>query len=46
MVSPEAKSAAPAMFGVRMYQVGFGDCFLLSFGYDEDLADGRRERHV
>ncbi|MET0860818.1 MAG: hypothetical protein ABW091_07305 [Microbacterium sp.] len=31
---------------VRMYQVGFGDCFLLSLEYDEPLPDGRAERHV
>ena len=29
-----------------MYQVGFGDCFLISFAYDAPLADGRRERHI
>jgi hypothetical protein len=29
-----------------MYRVGFGDCFLLSFGYDRPLPDGRDERHV
>lgn len=31
---------------VRMYQVGFGDCFLASFEYDGPLADGRSERHM
>jgi hypothetical protein len=31
---------------IRMYQVGFGDCFLVSLEYDEPLADGRAERHV
>jgi len=29
-----------------MYQVGFGDCFLISVEYDEPLADGRAERHI
>jgi hypothetical protein len=29
-----------------MYQVGFGDCFLLSFYYRRALGDGRKERHV
>jgi len=29
-----------------MYQVGFGDCFLVSFTYDEPLDDGRSERHM
>jgi hypothetical protein len=29
-----------------MYQVGFGDCFLVSFEYAAPLPDGRAERHV
>jgi hypothetical protein len=29
-----------------MYQVGFGDAFLVSFEYDEKLDDGRDRRHV
>jgi hypothetical protein len=29
-----------------MYQVGFGDCFLLSFSYRRPLPDGRDERHM
>ena len=29
-----------------MYQVGFGDCFLVSFAYREQLPDGRSERHM
>jgi hypothetical protein len=29
-----------------MYQVGFGDCFLLSLYYRRTLGDGRKERHV
>lgn len=29
-----------------MYQVGFGDCFLLTFLYEKPLDDGRRERHL
>jgi hypothetical protein len=29
-----------------MYQVGFGDCFLVSFEYAAQLDDGRSERHV
>lgn len=36
----------PTTVRVRMYQVGFGDCFLLSFDYPRRLPDGRRERHV
>jgi beta-lactamase superfamily II metal-dependent hydrolase len=39
-------SKAPARIRVRMYQVGFGDCFLVSFEYDGKLVDGRAERHV
>ena len=32
---------------VRMYQVGFGDCFLLSFEYDGPASPGTRaERHM
>jgi hypothetical protein len=46
MVSPKGKSPAPTKFAVRMYQVGFGDCFLLSFSYGKKLEDGRDERHV
>lgn len=29
-----------------MYQVGFGDCFLVSFEYAAPLGDGRSERHM
>jgi hypothetical protein len=29
-----------------MYQVGFGDAFLLSFEYDQKLDDGRDRRHI
>jgi hypothetical protein len=36
----------PSSVRVRMYQVGFGDCFLLSFEYSRKLGDGRKERHV
>lgn len=36
----------PKRVRVRMYQVGFGDCFLLTFEYDRRLADGRHERQV
>lgn len=38
--------AAPARIRIRMYRVGFGDCFLLSFEYDTKLDDGRSERHI
>ena len=36
----------PTTARVRMYQVGFGDCVLLSFEYAAPLADGRSERHI
>lgn len=36
----------PARCRIRMYQVGFGDCFLLTFEYDQPLNDGRDKRHV
>src|SRR6266511_3103371 len=37
--------AIPARVRVRMYQVGFGDCFLVSFEYDAPV-DGRADRHI
>ncbi|MBA2717938.1 MAG: hypothetical protein H0U52_01670 [Chloroflexi bacterium] len=37
---------APIRLRVRMYQVGFGDCFLLTFEYAAPLADGRAVRHM
>ena len=41
---------APRRVRVRMYQVGFGDCFLLSFEYGKPFADDegveRDTRHV
>ncbi|HEX5858051.1 MAG TPA: hypothetical protein VFY91_08080 [Microbacterium sp.] len=36
----------PVSVRVRTYQVGFGDCFLITVGYRSPLADGRRERHL
>ena len=39
-------TVAPSRVNVRMYQVGFGDCFLLTFGYDAPLDDGTLERHL
>lgn len=41
-----ARGTVPERVGVRMYQVGFGDCFLLSLRYRKPLADGRAERHL
>jgi beta-lactamase superfamily II metal-dependent hydrolase len=39
-------AAVPTTVRVRMYQVGFGDCFLVSFEYATPLDDGRSERHI
>lgn len=39
-------AAKPARVRLRMYRVGFGDCFLLSFEYATALSDGRSVRHV
>ena len=36
----------PHALRLRMYQVGFGDCFLLSAEYPAPLPDGRSERHI
>ncbi len=38
--------STPVTVRVRMYQVGFGDCILISLEYDEPLPDGRSERHL
>ena len=39
-----AKTTRPTSVTVRSFQVGFGDCFLLTFNYGE--ADGQPRRHV
>ncbi|HEX2088248.1 MAG TPA: hypothetical protein VHF89_21350 [Solirubrobacteraceae bacterium] len=39
-------STRPSRVTVRLYQVGFGDCFLLTFSYPRRLEDGRTERHL
>jgi hypothetical protein len=44
--SASSRGARPFEVRVRMYQVGFGDCFLLSLYYRRTLGDGRKERHV
>jgi glyoxylase-like metal-dependent hydrolase (beta-lactamase superfamily II) len=41
-----AAQPAPSHVHLRMYRVGFGDCFLLSFDYPVPLPDGRSVRHV
>lgn len=38
--------STPTRVRVRMYQVGFGDCFLVSVEYDTPLPDGRDARHI
>ena len=38
--------SSPVTVRVRMYQVGFGDCFLVTVEYDGPLPDGRAERHL
>jgi beta-lactamase superfamily II metal-dependent hydrolase len=43
---PPATGPAPSRVRLRMYRVGFGDCFLLSFEYPAPLADGRSVRHI
>jgi hypothetical protein len=37
---------APASVRLRAYQVGFGDCLLLTINYSAPLPDGRSERHL
>lgn len=37
---------APERLRLRMYNIGFGDCFLLSLDYPAPLPDGRAERHI
>jgi beta-lactamase superfamily II metal-dependent hydrolase len=41
-----ARATGPEQITVRMYQVGFGDSFLVSLSYRRRLADGRAERHL
>jgi beta-lactamase superfamily II metal-dependent hydrolase len=38
--------SVPDRISVRMHDVGFGDCFLMSFAYPDPLEDGRNERHM
>ncbi len=41
MVTP-----TPVRVRLRAYQVGFGDCLLLTVGYARPLPDGRTEGHI
>ena len=43
---PDPANLAPAKATIRAYQVGFGDCFLLTFTYPEDENKSVQERHV
>jgi hypothetical protein len=38
--------SAPVTVRLRAYQVGFGDCLLLTIRYSGLLVDGRSERHL
>lgn len=46
MSPPKTGVATPHEVRVRMYRVGFGDCFLVLFNYRRRLADGRNQRSV
>jgi hypothetical protein len=46
MPRPASAGPTPASVRLRMYRVGFGDCFLLTFQYAAPLEDGRSVRHV
>ena len=39
-------TAKPTSVRLRAYNVGFGDCLLLTVMYSAPLADGRSERHM
>jgi hypothetical protein len=39
-------ASKPFQVRVRMYQVGFGDCFLVLFDYKKPLGDGRSQRSI
>lgn len=43
---PDNENLKPCKATIRAYQVGFGDCFLLTFGYPEDENNSVQERHV
>ena len=45
-MSGRASGPTPTRVHVRMYRVGFGDSFLITFDYRSALPDGRRQRHV
>ena len=43
---PVVSEIKPVSLNIRTYQVGFGDCFLLSFSYSETLNLEDRQRHI
>ena len=43
---PGATKTAPVKLTIRAYQVGFGDCFLLTFQYPKNGKKDDNERHV
>jgi len=43
---PGATKTAPVKLTIRAYQVGFGDCFLLTFQYPRNGKKVDNERHV
>jgi len=42
----EQEQPGPIGLTIRAYQVGFGDCFLLTFKYPEGVDETKQERHV
>lgn len=42
----QSTEVKPASLTIRSYQVGFGDCFLLTFNYPEKAKAEDRKRHV
>jgi len=43
---PDSAKLKPSKLTIRAYQVGFGDCFLLTFKYPERENKSEAERHV
>lgn len=43
---PDAPTAEPTSLTIRAYQVGFGDCFLLTFKYPASAGQSEQKRHV
>ena len=41
-----ATDLKPTGLTIRAYQVGFGDCFLLTFEYDKATKKADKERHI